>query len=115
MARRVCRGADKALSNEYKLGGWVAQTARRREIYFAWCDGLLEQLEMVSEGSAPEDESVIIGLMATLREDGSFSAYLHKRGGTYLTDDKHWPRLYRAGAATIFQEYLNAVEEGAWP
>ena len=57
---------------------------------------------------------MIIVLMAALREDGSFSAHLRKKGGAFLTEQDHWPKLYRAGAAMVFQEYLDAIEEGAW-
>ena len=53
--------------------------------------------------------------MGVLRADDSFEVHLDGKGGTFLTEDDNWLKLYRAGAATILEEYLSALEYGAWP
>jgi hypothetical protein len=62
-----------------------------------------------------KDESVILVLMAALGEDESFAGHVRGRQAEFLTDEGNWYKLYRAAAATIVEEYLDAVENGNWP
>jgi hypothetical protein len=115
MARHVCSRADEALRDQFKLRGWVQRTKRRRESYFAWCDHARRELRLLAGGLPAKDSSVVRTLIAALGEDESFAGYVRARGGSFLTDDGNWDRLFRAGAATILEEYLEAVDEGRWP
>jgi hypothetical protein len=115
MARRVCSRADEALCAQFKLRGWVHRTEGRRELYFAWCDHARRELRLLAGGSLAKDSSVVQTLIAALGEDESFAGYVRARGGSFLTDDGNWDRLFRAGAATILEEYLEAVDKGRWP
>jgi hypothetical protein len=85
MARRIVRDADRVLRDEYKLDGWVSKVEERRRNYFGWCERTLEQLSQVA-GGEPSDESVVIAIMAALREDDSFSAHIAKKGGAFLVE-----------------------------
>lgn len=114
MARRVRGRADQQLCKEYKLAGWVSKVDSRRRAYFSWCDRAIKQLEAIG-GRPPADHSVVITLMEMLRADESFELHLDDKGGTFLTEEDNWLKLYRAGAAVIFEEYLIAVEDGTWP
>jgi hypothetical protein len=114
MARRVCRRADQQLCKQYKLIGWVSKVNGRRQAYFSWCDRAIQELEAIG-GAPPDDDSVVITIMGVLRADDSFETHCDDRGGTFLTDDDNWLKLYRAAAAAILEEYLNARELGSWP
>lgn len=114
MARWVVREADRALRDEYRMVGWVSKVEERRKRYFGWCDRLRSELQAVA-GSEPRDESIVIAIMAALRDDDAFSTLLAKKGGTFLAEEDNWAKLYRAGAATIYHEYLVAVEKHEWP
>jgi hypothetical protein len=114
MARWVVREADRVLRDTFKLAGWVSKVEARRQAYFKWCDRLREDLSRVT-GREPSDESVVLGIVAALQDDDSFSAHVLKKTGEYLAEADNWPKVYRAGAATIYHEYLVAVEKKEWP
>jgi hypothetical protein len=115
MARRVCSRADQALRDEFRLANWVSTPMVRRMLYFGWCERATGQLRLLNGGNPPKDESVVLTLMPALAEDESFASYVSRRRGSFLTDDANWDKVYRAGAATILEEYLDAVENGRWP
>lgn len=115
VAQRVCSRADDALCDEYRLRGWVAELARRRELYFAWCDHASRALTQLTGGTEPRAQSLVLTLVGALGEDESFAGHVRARGGVFLTDDANWDKLYRAGAATILEEYLDEVQKGTWP
>lgn len=110
---RVCSRADDALRDEYRLAGWVQAHARRRGFYFAWCERASLELMHLTGGAEPKPESLVWTLIAALGEDESFAGHVRRRGGAFLTDDGNWDKLYRAGAATILEEYLAEVEKGS--
>ena len=112
---RVCTRADDALRDEYRLAGWVQQSEQRREFYFGWCDYASRELTRLTSGCEPKPESLVWTLVAALGEDESFADYVREHGGLFLTDDRNWDKLYRAGAATILEAYLDEVEKGTWP
>lgn len=114
--RRVCTRADEALRDEFRLSGWVQRPRARRDLYFAWCDRAARELSEFAPGAEPSDESLILTLVAALGSDESFAGHAKKRRrSTFLTDNANWTKLYRAGAATILEEYFDAVANGAWP
>jgi hypothetical protein len=115
MSRRVCSRAEEALRDEFKLVRWVHKPTARRELYFAWCDRAAEELKLICQGIEPKDESIVLMLIAALAEDESFAGYVRRRRSSFLTEDGNWDRIYRAGAATILEEYREAVENGRWP
>jgi hypothetical protein len=114
MARAICREADRALRDAYRLERWIAKVPTRTRCYFSWCDRIIGQLRELS-GADPRDDSVVIALQAALQEDPSFANHVHRIGGTFLSDGDNWSDLYRAAGATIYEAYLNAAEEGQWP
>jgi hypothetical protein len=113
--RRVCSRADEELRDQFKLARWVHQPKARREVYFAWCARAASELRLLNSDVAPKEESLILMLIAALAEDESFAGYVRRRRGSFLTDDGNWDKLYRAGAATILEEYFDATESGCWP
>lgn len=115
MARRVCSRGDEALRDQFRLPRWVHKPKARRELYFAWCDRAERELRLLNGGAQPKDESMVLMLVAALTEDESFAGYVRRRSGSFLIEDGNWDKLYRAGAATILEEYLVAVEDGGWP
>lgn len=115
MPRHVCTRADEALRDQYKLAGWVLKTKERRELYFNWCDHARHDLGLLCRGAPPKDLSVVHTLNAALGEDDSFAGHVRARGGSFLTDDGNWDKLFRAGAATILEEYFDALANGRWP
>lgn len=112
---RVCSRADDALRDEYRLAGWVRRHAERRYFYFGWCDRAARELRHLTDGAEPKTASLVWTLVAALGEDESFAGHVRARGGVFLTDDGNWDKLYRAGAATILEEYLDEVQKGSWP
>jgi hypothetical protein len=54
-------------------------------------------------------------LVGALSEDESFASYIRRRGGSFLTEDGNWDKLYWAAGATILEEYRDAIEDGRWP
>ncbi len=112
MSRKVCREADLALSEEYKLRAWVRASARK-QIYFRLCESVKIQLQTITS-SEPQDESIHIALTAAIREDSTFEAHVRKRGGTFLTDATNWPKLHHAGASTVHQAFLDAMDANEW-
>jgi hypothetical protein len=116
MARRVLGDTDRTLRNRFKLRNWVSKPEDRRRTYFEWCDDVLARLKKFTGGEEPSDESVVITLMGVLREDDSFSGHVDsKGGGEFLTSDENWTKVYHAAGATIYHEYLVAVEKKEWP
>jgi hypothetical protein len=115
MARRVCSRADEVLSDIFKIVGWVARLDDRRRLYFGWCDAAMRDLALLNGGVAPQHESVVLVLIAALGEDESFAGHVRGRQADFLTDDGNWDKLYRAAAATILEEYLDAVDDCNWP
>jgi hypothetical protein len=115
MPPRVCSRGEEVLRDQFRLAGWVQKPRSRREQYFAWCDRATRDLRVLSGGISPRHESIVITLVAALGEDESFAGHAQRRGGTFLTEDGNWDKLHRAGAATILEEYLDAVEQGKWP
>jgi hypothetical protein len=116
MKRRVCSRADLVLRDRFRLDGWVCKLNERRDLYFGWCDRATQDLMLLNGGSTPKDESLILLLMAALAEDESFAGHvLRNRRAEFLADNSNWDKLYRAGAATILEEYLADVENGRWP
>ena len=93
MGRRVCRRADQQLCKLFKLVGWVSKLDGRRRAYFSWCDHAMRELEEIA-GTPPDDDAVVITLMGVLRADDSFEIHVDSRGGTFLTEDDNWLRLY---------------------
>ncbi len=112
--RRVLREADQSLSEQFKLEAWLNKSPGRCQIYFEWCDSATEYLSRLA-GTAPRDQALIQTVMAALAEDDFFAQQLRRRGDTFLHEESNWLKLYRAGAATIYQAYLDAVEQGTWP
>lgn len=115
MSRRVCTRADEALRDEYKLAGWVQKPTARRKFYFDWCARATVELSALNGGTDPMDESVVLLLIGALGEDRSFAGHVRRRRGSFLTENGNWDKLYRASAATILEEYHDAVENGMWP
>ena len=115
MRSRVCSRADEVLRDEFRLAGWVQKVSKRREFYFSWCDHAARDLRQLTNGGEPAKESLVLTLVGALGEDESFAGYIRRRGGSFLTEDGNWDKLYRAAAATILEEYLDAVDKGRWP
>jgi hypothetical protein len=108
-------GPTRCLRDQFRLAGWVQKTSTRREFYFTWCDRARRELRRLRGGLQPGEESLAWTLVGALGEDESFAAYIRKRSGSFLTEDGNWDKLYWAAAATILEEYLDAVEKGRWP
>jgi hypothetical protein len=72
-------------------------------------------LRALSGGEEPSDDSVILGITAALQEDDSFIGHVDRQGGDFLAERDNWAKIYRAASATIYHEYLVAVEKSEWP
>jgi hypothetical protein len=71
-------------------------------------------LRQIAQGQDPSDEAVIVAISAVLMNDDSFITHISKNQPEYLADEKNWATVYNAGAATIYQEYEEAIERHNW-
>ncbi len=116
MARRILDDpAEREIRDDLSIAGWVQKPPERRTLYFSWCDQALEMLRRVLKdpGEDPPDGSVIVILLATLKNDGTFWAHVRKKRADYPLE--HSDQVHRIGAATIYHEYPLAKEKGRWP
>lgn len=115
MARQiVTEPGDCYVRDKFHLVGWVLKPKNRRQEYFSWCDESRHRLARLTGKEEISDKALVIVIGAALEEDGSFYAHVVKTDAQFLANNENWDQIYRAGAGTIYYEYLVAVEEGQW-
>jgi hypothetical protein len=112
MRHRVCTGPDRALHRQFRLGVWMKKSRRD---YFVFCDQVGPHLAWLIGTEAPTPQSLLPFVIAAVESDESFADFVLARDATVLTQRETWVDLYRAGAASILDEYFAAVENGTWP
>lgn len=103
------------LRDRYGLAGWVQASSSRRDKYFGFLDRVARDPAVVVEGEGPDQEAMILFANAVVLKDAQFVQFVRSTPGVLLEKNAGWVDLYRAAAATILEEYFDAVQDGTWP
>ena len=117
-ARRVQKSpALRVVRDTYELDKWAkGMVSEQRRRYFELIDAIVEKLGAISRtGGPPTDEQIMEAIGWGLAEDDSLTSHVMPHGGTALTSDDEWDKIFSAAAGAVLQEHATAVDKGEWP
>lgn len=119
MPRRILR--DPALivvRDHYKLNRFIddrRKNRNRRRKYFTSIDEGKGLFERLWDHEASDDDLLYV-LMRALQNDRTFRGHVRREATAItLTDPDLWRSICQAGSGAVLQQYVNAIDSGAWP